>query len=634
MSADTLHHGPVPPGRLRIYLGYAPGAGTTCALLSEGHRRAERGTDVVVASALTHGRAQAAGLLAGLEVIPPVTIPHEGTAVAEMNLGAVLARRPAVALVDDLAHHNVPGARHATRWQDVEDLLQAGIDVVSTVSIQHLESLADLVEKITGVPPPEPVPDPVVATAGEIELVDVAPETLRDRMARGYVYPAEQAKGALGGAFQIGLLAALRELALRWVAVTLASSPLRDRPGGQDLGSGHARERVVAAISGGPEGQALIRRAARIAARSGGELLTVHAAPSRGPAAAGCAALAAQRRLTEAIGGTYHQLADDDIPAALLTFARAQNATQLMLGTTRHPRLAALRPRPSIRSRVIRRGGGIDVHIVTCTPTAHGVPPVACEPNQRRIVMEKNAPWPDRVRRAARWACGRAGAPGHKRHRRRMGWPASAAVVAVALIVAACASSGSGNSGSTPSRAATPASGMAASGSALKTTTINGATVLTNAKGFTAYSFAPDTPAASKCNGSCAHFWPPVTGPATAGPGVTGKLGTIKRSDGSVQATYNGHPLYTYLGDTAPGQVKGNGLNAYGGIWHEVTAAPKPAAAHHRHHHARPAHPAVSTPPAPPATAPAQPANPIPQGNGGDHDADNNGGPSDGDGNL
>ena len=215
MSADTLHYGPVPAGRLRIYLGYASGVGTTCALLSEGHRRAERGADVVVASACTHGRAHTAALLAGLEVIPPVAIPRRGTAVAEMDLGAVLARRPAVALVDELAHHNVPGARHTTRWQDVEDLLQAGIDVISTVSLQHLESLADLVEQVTGLWPAETMPDSVVAAADEVELVDVAPETLRDRMARGCIYPAEQAERALGGAFHTGVLAALRELALR-----------------------------------------------------------------------------------------------------------------------------------------------------------------------------------------------------------------------------------------------------------------------------------------------------------------------------------------------------------------------------------------------------------------------------------
>ena len=285
MRADPLYQGPVPRGRLRIYLGYAPGAGTTCALLGEGHRRAGRGTDVVVASARTHGRAHTAGLLAGLEVILPVTIPGEGTTVAETDLGAVLARRPQVALVDELAHRNVPGVRHAARWQDVEDLVQAGIDVVSTVSIQHLESLADLVEKITGVRPAETLPDPVVAAADEVELVDVAQETLRDRMARGCIYPAEQAESALAGAFQIGILAALRELALRWVAAALASSPLPDRPDGQELGGGHARERVVVALGGGPEGQALIRRAARIAARSGGDLLAVHAAPPGSPAA-------------------------------------------------------------------------------------------------------------------------------------------------------------------------------------------------------------------------------------------------------------------------------------------------------------------------------------------------------------
>ena len=212
MSADPLCRGPVPRGPLRIYLGYAPGAGAACALLSEGHRRAGRGTDVVVAGARPHGRAHTAGLLAGLEVISAVTIPHEGTAVAEMDLGAVLARSPAVALVDDLAHHNVPGARHAGRWPDVEDLLRAGIDVVSAVSIEHLESLRDGAGKITGVPPLETVPDPVVAAAGEVELVDVAPETLRDRMARGHIYPAERAEGALSGAFQAGNLAVPRDV--------------------------------------------------------------------------------------------------------------------------------------------------------------------------------------------------------------------------------------------------------------------------------------------------------------------------------------------------------------------------------------------------------------------------------------
>jgi two-component system, OmpR family, sensor histidine kinase KdpD len=391
-------------GRLRIYLGYAPGAGTTCALLSEGRRRAEDGIDVVVASAQTHGRAYTEHLLAGLEVIPAAKVRSRGTLAEEMDLGAVLARRPAVALVDDFAHRNAPGSRHRARWQDVEDLLAAGTDVISTVSAGHLDSLADVVAKITGTAPGQSVPDSVVRAAGEVELVDVAPEALRDRLARGHIYPPGQVEAALGGWFQTGNLSALRELALRWLAAALAGGQGRHRPGGGDpgrgapgggaprggdpaggdlgdddpgggdLGGGQARERVVVALSGGPEGEMLIRRAARIAARSGGDLFAVHAARTGRPARSSRAALAAQRRLAESAGGTYHQLADQDIPAALLTFAHAHNATQLVLGATPRTWLTALRPAARIRSRVIRRGGGLDVHIVTCAPTARGVP--------------------------------------------------------------------------------------------------------------------------------------------------------------------------------------------------------------------------------------------------------------------
>jgi predicted lipoprotein with Yx(FWY)xxD motif len=254
---------------------------------------------------------------------------------------------------------------------------------------------------------------------------------------------------------------------------------------------------------------------------------------------------------------------------------------QLVLGATCRTWLAVPQPTTTMRSRVIRRGGGIGVHIVPCPPTANGVPSAACGPDnnpniRRRTMMQQKTSWPGRLRLAARWTHGRA-VPGAGRRPQRISWLASAGVVAAALIVAACGSSGSGGPGSTPSHAAAPASGMAASGSALKTATINGATVLTNARGFTLYSFAPDTPTKSNCNGTCAQNWPPVKGPATAS-GVTGKFGIIKRSDGSTQATFDGHPLYTFVGDTAPGQNKGNGLNAAGGLWHELatsgTAAP------------------------------------------------------------
>jgi two-component system, OmpR family, sensor histidine kinase KdpD len=387
VSADARPRRSAARGRLRIYLGYAPGAGTTCALLSEGRRRAEQGTDVVVASAEARGRPHTEDLLAGLEVIPSVKVPYRGMLAEEMDLGAVLARGPAVALIDDFAHRNAPGSRHRARWQDVEDLLAAGIDVISTVRVGHLDSLADVVAKITGAAPGQSVPDSVVRAAGEVELVDVAPEVLRDRLARGHIYPAGQIEAALGGWFQTGNLSALRELALLWLAAALADGPRRRLPGGGDPGggdpgggdpgggdpaSGQARERVVVALSGGPEGETLIRRAARIAARSGGDLLAVHAARPGRPAGSGRAVLAAQRRLAESAGGTYHQLADQDIPAALLAFAHAHNATQLVLGATPRTWLAALRPAASIRSRVIRRGGGLDVHIVTCTPTLSG----------------------------------------------------------------------------------------------------------------------------------------------------------------------------------------------------------------------------------------------------------------------
>src|SRR5580692_10011157 len=237
MSADARPRGSAARGRLRIYLGYAPGAGTTCALLSEGRRRVEDGTDVVVATAETHGRPNTEDLLTGLEVIPSTKVPHRGTLAEEMDLGAVLARGPAVALVDDLAHRNTPGSRHSARWQDVEDLLAAGIDVISTISVGHLDSLADVVAKITGAAPRQTVPDSIVRAAGEVELVDVVPEALRDRLARGHIYPADQVEAALGGWFQTGNLSPLRELALLWLVATLAGGQRRYLPGGGDPGS-------------------------------------------------------------------------------------------------------------------------------------------------------------------------------------------------------------------------------------------------------------------------------------------------------------------------------------------------------------------------------------------------------------
>jgi two-component system sensor histidine kinase KdpD len=360
-------------GRLRIYLGAAAGVGKTFAMLGEGHRRAERGTGVVVGFAETHGREHTAVLLAGLPVIPRVRLPYRGTYFEEMDLDAVLARRPQVALVDELAHSNVPGSRNAKRWEDVEELLAAGIDVISTLNIQHLESLNDVVERITGVPQRETIPDAVVRAADQIELIDMTPEALRRRMAHGNVYPPEKIDAALTSYFRTGNLTALRELALLWLADRVDEGLQQYRAAHDIHGTWEARERVVVALTGGPEGETLIRRAARIAARlSSGDLLAVHVTRPDGLTGADPATLAAQRRLAESLGGTYHQVVGDDVPDALLTFARAENATQLVLGASRRSWLTAMLTGPGIGARTIRGSGDIDVHIVTHSHMGRG----------------------------------------------------------------------------------------------------------------------------------------------------------------------------------------------------------------------------------------------------------------------
>jgi two-component system, OmpR family, sensor histidine kinase KdpD len=360
-------------GKLRVYLGCAAGVGKTYAMLGEGHRRAERGTDVVVGFVETHGRRHTADLINGLEVVPRARLAYRGTSFEDMDLDAVLARRPQVALVDELAHTNVPGSRNAKRWEDVEELLAAGINVISTVNIQHLESLNDVVEKITGVPQRETIPDAVVRSADQIELVDMTPEALRRRMAHGNIYPPEKIDAALTNYFRPGNLTALRELALLWLADQVDEGLQRYRAAHDIQGTWEARERVVVALTGGPEGETLIRRAARIAARShGGDLLAVHVTRSDGLTGADPAALASQRRLAESLGGSYHQVVGDSIPDALLAFARAENATQLVLGVSRRSWLSSLLTGPGIGSRTIRGSGDIDVHIVTHSQMGRG----------------------------------------------------------------------------------------------------------------------------------------------------------------------------------------------------------------------------------------------------------------------
>jgi two-component system sensor histidine kinase KdpD len=353
-------------GQLRIYLGAAAGVGKTYALLSEAHRRADRGADVVVALAETHGRPHTAAQLEGLEIIPRARISYRGSTFEEMDTAAVLARHPQIAIVDELAHTNVPGGKHEKRWQDVREMLDAGIDVISAVNIQHLESLNDVVEQITGIPQRETVPDAVVRAADQVELIDMTAEALRRRMAHGNIYPPEKIDAALTNYFRGGNLTALRELALLWLADKVDEGLQQYRAQHGIKSTWEARERVVVALTGGPEGDTIIRRAARIAARTaGGDLLAVHVTRSDGLTGANPAALSRQRHLVESLGGSYHQVIGDDISEALLTFARAENATQLVLGASRRPWLLALLAGPGIGARTIHDSGPIDVHIVT-----------------------------------------------------------------------------------------------------------------------------------------------------------------------------------------------------------------------------------------------------------------------------
>ncbi|MEU3905800.1 sensor histidine kinase KdpD [Streptomyces goshikiensis] len=360
-------------GKLRIYLGSAPGVGKTYAMLSEAHRRTERGTDCVVGFVEHHHRPRTEVMLHGLEMIPRRGVEYRDTVFTEMDVDAVLARRPAVVLVDELAHTNVPGSRNTKRWQDVEELLQAGIDVVTTVNIQHLESLGDVVETITGVRQRETVPDEVVRRADQIELVDMSPQALRRRMAHGNIYKPDKVDAALSNYFRPGNLTALRELALLWVADRV-DEYLQEYRGEHGIRSTwQARERIVVGLTGGPEGRTLIRRAARLAEKgAGGEVLAVYIARSDGLSSASPKELAVQRTLVEDLGGTFHHVIGDDVPHALLEFARGVNATQIVLGVSRRKPWQYVFGRGVSATVAVESGPDIDVHMVTHDAAAKG----------------------------------------------------------------------------------------------------------------------------------------------------------------------------------------------------------------------------------------------------------------------
>ncbi|WP_435133481.1 universal stress protein [Actinacidiphila sp. bgisy144] len=360
-------------GTLRVYLGAAPGVGKTYAMLSEGHRRAARGTDVVVAFAEDYGRPLTRQMAEGLEAVPRRAMKYRGCPFTEMDLDAVLARHPQVALVDEMAHTDVPGSRHAKRWQDIDELRDAGIDVVSTVNVQHLESLNDVVEQITGARQRETVPDDVVRGADQIELVDMSAEALRRRMAHGNIYPKDKAEAALTRYFRAGNLSALREIALLWAADRVEEALQRYRHDHSIQRPWATRERVLVALSGGPEGATLIRRAKRTASRgAGGEFLAVHVRSDDSLSPAAGHLPEDQRALVEELGGTCHTVTGSDPAVAVLDFARQVSASQIMVGATRRSRLRRLFSRGIGEVIVEGSGDDIDVCVVTHAAAAHG----------------------------------------------------------------------------------------------------------------------------------------------------------------------------------------------------------------------------------------------------------------------
>jgi two-component system sensor histidine kinase KdpD len=365
MSTNGEDEGVKPTGRFRVYLGAAAGVGKTCSMLDEGWRRFQRGADVVVGFVETHKRPYTLEQLRDLPVLPRKQVDYRGSVWEEMDLDAVLARKPEVTLIDELAHTNVPGSgRHEKRWEDVIEILDAGIAVITTVNIQHLESLADPVERITGVSVRERVPDWVVRKADQIELIDSSADQLRRRMLHGNIYPAEKVPAALNGFFRAENLAALRELSLRFVADETEEELLeylRSRGASGELWE--TTERIMVAVTGAPGNASVIRRAARIAARLKAPLIAIHVLG--GDADARQTSTAELEELVRAVGGTWQTVEGDDVAKTIFAAAVDQQITQIVLGTSRLTRWQSM-TRGSVIQAILRMASenDVDVHVI------------------------------------------------------------------------------------------------------------------------------------------------------------------------------------------------------------------------------------------------------------------------------
>jgi two-component system, OmpR family, sensor histidine kinase KdpD len=369
-------------GHFRVYLGAAAGVGKTYAMLSEGHRRLGRGADVVIGFVECHGRQLTEGLIDGLEEVPRKTVDYRGSQLDEMDLDAVLNRRPKIALVDELAHTNVPGSgRNEKRWQDVMEILAAGIDVITTVNIQHLESIADEVEHMTGARVRERVPDWVVRKADQIELVDSSPEQLRRRMLHGNIYPKKKVTQALTNFFRTDNLIALRELALRFLADETDEELLEHLRRHESDVVWETCERVMVAVTPAPGTDALLRRAARMAARLKGDLDVVHVTATDATRPGDRAAAEKLRELASDVGARWHEIEDDDPARAIARFARQHQITQIVIGASQRSRWQQLTGGGSKLVRVIREAGayGIDVHVIA----PHKTPKAAASARER-----------------------------------------------------------------------------------------------------------------------------------------------------------------------------------------------------------------------------------------------------------
>ena len=351
-------------GIFKLFLGYAPGVGKTYSMLSEAARRKSRGEDVVIGVVETHGRKSIADLAAKLETVPRKKLEYKGTVFEEMDVDAILARKPEVVLIDELAHTNIPGSKHRKRYEDVQEVLAAKIDVISTLNIQHIESIAPTVRSITGVIVRETVPDWVPLTAAETVMVDLTPEALLNRMRRGDVYSAEKVERSLKNFFRRGNLIALRELALRQVAEQVDRS-LESYMEAQDIRKNWGvRERMAVCVSGNPAGQYLIARAARMARRMDAELYVIHVDRELGLEKNNQSALAANLRFAENLDAQVVRLKGRSVADAVAEFVRARHITQVIFGR------AAVRDWRkyfylSAVHRFLRESPAVDVHIVT-----------------------------------------------------------------------------------------------------------------------------------------------------------------------------------------------------------------------------------------------------------------------------